>query len=219
MMLYRPGRAISWAFFKIFCRMEVVGADIPRSGGCLLVANHISHLDPPLVGAAIRRMVYFMAKQELFEIPILGSIIAGTGAFPVKRGTADRGALKRAWTLLRDGNVVCIFPEGRRSPDGTLQSAEAGAALVAAQSNVPVVPLGLIGTADVLPPGGVVLHPHPVKVIVGEPLHLDDLRAEKYDRLLLNEIGRRMMDGIAGAVRQGLNANAGLQKRGNHKSK
>ncbi len=191
-----------------------MGADIPRSGGCLLVANHVSYLDPPLVGAAISRSIYFMAKQELFEIPVMGSIIAGTGAFPVKRGTADRGALKRARALLHDGNVVCIFPEGRRSLDGTLQSAEAGAALVAAQSNVPVVPLGLIGTAAVLPPGGVILHPHPVKAIIGEPLYLDDLRAEKYDRLLLNEIGHRMMDGIAEAIRQGLDTNGEVTEEG-----
>ncbi|MDD3925204.1 MAG: lysophospholipid acyltransferase family protein [bacterium] len=184
--------------------MSVTGTDIPESGGCLLVANHVSHLDPPLVSASIRRMVYFMAKQELFDAPVLGRIIAATSAFPVKRGAADRGALRRAGTLLESGNIVCIFPEGRRSPDGNLQPAEAGAALIAAQSNVPVIPIGLIGTADVLPPGRVVFRPHPVKAVIGKPLDLGELRAEKHDRALLDEIGRRMMDGIAAAIRQGL---------------
>ena len=91
------GASISRAICRIFGRMQVIGREnIPKTGGVLLCGNHVSYIDPPALGCQAGRLVHFMAKIELFKIPVLGFLIKGVGAFPVKRGTADRGALKQA---------------------------------------------------------------------------------------------------------------------------
>ncbi len=90
-MLYYLGRALFRAVFQVLCRWEVEGREnVPSSGGLILAPNHLSYLDPPLAGSAVRRPVYFMAKRELFSVPVLGWLIRRTHAFPVSRGAADR---------------------------------------------------------------------------------------------------------------------------------
>jgi len=130
--LYAMARVFLRAFFRVLSRWEVRGGEhVPAEGGVLLIANHTSYADPPIVGTASPRPVNFMAKAELFRIPLLGWLIRRTHAFPVRRGTTDREALRRAIRLLRSGRVLLVFPEGTRSPDGRLMEAEQGAAFIA----------------------------------------------------------------------------------------
>ena len=206
------GRALFRAFFWAGCRWEVQGREyVPAEGGFILAPNHTSYADPPLAGSALARPVWFMAKRELFSVPLLKHILPSVHAFPVARGTADRRALRRAYALLTQGKVVVIFPEGGRSPDGRLMPAEPGIALVALRAGVPVVPMGLMGADRVLPRSSPFPRPAKVRVRIGEPLRFDHLRGQALTRELLQavaaDIGRALaallpahMGGLGGCI-------------------
>jgi len=153
-------------FFRPFGRLIVEGVEnLPLQGGFILAGNHQSYWDPPVVGTGVPRQVYFMAKEELFKVPILKTMITAQQAFPVKRGSADRRAIARALELLSQGKVVGIFPEGGRSKDGELQEAESGVAFIALKAGVPVVPVALSNTK-----GFGYRHFKPVKMKIGKPI-------------------------------------------------
>lgn len=142
-------RAVLW----IVGRWTVTGREhIPARGGFIVVSNHLSNADPPILGAAIaRRRLRFMAKQELFKLP-WGVVIRSYGAFPVKRFDADVGALLNAERLLKRGEVVAMFPEGTRSRTGKIGKAHPGTALIALRSGVPVICCSLTGTEQLRNP-------------------------------------------------------------------
>lgn len=174
---YFGARGICRIVLRWLGRWRVEGLSrLPRQGGVLVIANHVSDSDPLVVGSALPRPAWYMAKAELFEIPFLGPLIRALHAFPVKRGTADRAALSRALELLAAGEVVVVFPEGRDSVTGDLQPFEAGAALLALRSGVPVVPIGLRGTSEFLPMYHFIPRPARVLVRFGSPLSFEDLR-------------------------------------------
>ena len=146
MNLYSFAKSTVYSILKPIYRFEVIGAEkFPKEGGILLCSNHIDALDPPVVGINTPRPVNFMAKEELFKIPILKSLLPGVNAFPVKRGLSDRDALRKALKLLKDGEVVGLFPEGTRSKDGTLGKGFSGAGFFALRGEANVVPCAIIG--------------------------------------------------------------------------
>ena len=146
-MLYGFLKGILPTMFRIIYRAEVHGQEnVPKEGGAIIAANHISSWDPPFVGAFCPRRVSFMAKKELFENSIFSSIITSLGAFPVNRGAADRNAIKTALTVLGEGKCLGLFPEGTRSKSGKLGEPEAGIGLIAYKANVPIVPVAITGT-------------------------------------------------------------------------
>lgn len=160
-------------------RYRVTGrGNIPARGPVLLAPNHIADLDPPTVMLCAYRPLWFMAKQELFEMPVLGQFISFAQAFPVERGGADRVALKRAETLLKAGQGVVVFPEGKLSENGELQPLLPGVAMLALRANVPVVPVGLCGTNAILPYGQTIPRPTLAHVGVhfGAALDFSDLK-------------------------------------------
>jgi len=149
-MLYKIVRKLLQWLFKVVFRCEISGVEhIPLSGGLIIAANHASNWDPPMAAVFVLRPVCFMAKQELFSVPVFGQIIKRLHAFPVKRGAGDRGAIKAALQILKTGDCSGLFPEGTRSHDGKMHKPEAGIAFIAAKANVPVVPTALIGAADI----------------------------------------------------------------------
>lgn len=148
--MYSVIKALLYYFFKLFCRYKIIGAEnIPVSGGVIIAANHISLWDPPVVGAGATRPIHFMAKEELFAIPALKWIITKINAFPVRRGAADRTAIRYAISLLKKGEVLGLFPEGTRSKTGILGKPEPGIAMIALKAGVPIVPAAIIGTNKV----------------------------------------------------------------------
>lgn len=155
--------------------LRVTGQNqVPSQGPCIIVCNHISNADPPIVGASVRhRQVHFMAKRELFQVPGLGRLLVGLGSFPVDRGRSDRRALERAIELLGQGRVVGLFPEGTRSPDGQPQPFHIGAALIAGRSGAPVVPAAVVNTRLHLEERRWRLHPPPMRIRFGQALHFD----------------------------------------------
>jgi 1-acyl-sn-glycerol-3-phosphate acyltransferase len=149
------------AVARLVCRavlgdqLDVAGLDnVPRTGGLLVVSNHVGTADPAIAGAYLpRRDLYFMAKSDYFRNPVARFFIVGYHAFPVVRGTADRAALRQALGLLRQGHAVLVYPEGHRSPDGLLQRPHPGAGFLARGAGVPVLPVGIWGSEDALPLG------------------------------------------------------------------
>ena len=151
--------------------------NVPQTGGVLITPNHISDSDPPTVAFALPRACWIMAKEELFDIRILGRLIVWLHGFPVKRYTADRAALRKAEDLLKQGEAVIIFPEGKLSQDGALQPMLPGALLVANRANVPIVPTVLIDTNLLVPYGQSVPRRigRPVIVRFGPPVTVAEL--------------------------------------------
>ena len=145
-MIYTLLKPILWLLFKIGLRLNVEGTEnIPKDGRLVIASNHLSLLDPPVIGVAATRKVHFMAKQELF-VPILGDIYKALGAFPVRRGGADRAAIKHGIDILKDNKVLAIFPEGTRSKTGKLGKAEPGALMMASKAMATIVPCCVMGT-------------------------------------------------------------------------
>ena len=165
------------AFFKFFFRANIIGREnLPAKGGVILAANHMSNWDPPLLATFLARPVSYMAKQELFEVPVLRQIIRSCYSFPVKRGAADRGAIKAALQALKEERCIGLFPEGTRSRDGKVHQPEAGVALLAAMGKVPVVPAAILGTDRIFSWGS--FFPQ-LTVIYGAPLFFEGKRNDK----------------------------------------
>jgi len=144
---YYIAKTVVKVLLKLLTRWQVndIG-NVPSQGPVLVVANHINLADPPLLGVSLGRRVRFMAKKELFHFRVIGFFMSSLGAFPVYRGQLDRRALRQANQILADGQVLVIFPEGRRSHIGQLRSAFSGSALVALRSGAPILPVGITGT-------------------------------------------------------------------------
>jgi 1-acyl-sn-glycerol-3-phosphate acyltransferase len=159
-------------FFKVFTRWQVVGLEnIPVEGGLLLVSNHLSNADPPLLSVTLKRSAIFMAKKELFRNPFTGYFLHGFGAFPVNRGQLDRQALRYAEKVLANNKILVIFPEASRSKEAQLKKAFPGSALIAVRTDVPIVPAAITGTEEVVGLKWMVRRPG-IQVRFGEPFHL-----------------------------------------------
>lgn len=196
MMLYNLLDSILGLLFRIVFRLRVVGLEnIPVSGGAIIASNHISNFDPPLLGVAANRPLHFMAKKELFANPVFAWVITKLNAFPVQRGTADRVAIRKALSVLEQGQVLGIFPEGTRSKTGALGSPEPGVALIAAKSGAPIVPAAIIGTNQV----GKSLLPPRFTVIFGLPIYPLEGKSDKEQ---LEQLSKQMMDAISRLLRQ-----------------
>jgi len=156
----------------IFTRLEVKGQqNIPNQGPLLVIANHLSLADPPLLNIYLGREVKFMAKAKLFRFRILGYFFRSLGAFPVRQGKPDRQALRQAEQVLSEDAALVIFPEGMRSRRARLQRPFSGATLVAFRSGVPILPVGLTGTEKLENPLWWFLRPR-ITINVGHPFHL-----------------------------------------------
>ncbi|CAM3159083.1 lysophospholipid acyltransferase family protein [Sporolactobacillus spathodeae] len=146
MSLYFIGKPLAGIFYRFYFRIEVKGQEnLPDEGPVLICCNHRSNFDPPLIGISLKRQLSFVAKEELFQVPVLGSILRQVNAFPIKRGTGDRGAIRLALNLLRQGHALLIFPEGTRNHTGDLKKGLSGAGFFALNSNATVIPCAIIG--------------------------------------------------------------------------
>jgi len=166
--LYSIAKAILTVVLK-FKGYKIEGLEnCPAQGPIIIACNHISLWDPIIVGCSLPRQVIFMAKEELFKIPILGRLFYGLEAFPVKRGQGDMNAIRKSLAVLKEGKVLGIFPEGTRSKTGDIQEAMAGIALIMEKSKAPILPVKVYGSKE------------PIKkkrgnigIVIGKPIYAD----------------------------------------------
>lgn len=186
---YRFVGLLSWPFLKGLFRLRAEGVEnVPQEGGFVLAANHLSNLDPWPLGIPLfpKRYLRFMAKSELFWWP-LGPIISAGGAFRVRRGEADLEAMNKATGLVREGHVVVMFPQGTRARKGLVKKhqprSHRGAARIALEAGVPLVPAALAGTDRLTRLG-------PLRVRYGKPIDLDGLDPRTATDRVMAEIER-----------------------------
>ena len=177
----------------ILTRWEVKGREnIPEKGPLLVISNHLSLADPPLLNFTLNRPVRYMAKKQLFRFKIMGYCMRGIGAFPVRRGQVDRNAIRQSEQVLAEGLVLVIFPEGTRSRSAQLQQAYPGPALIALRSGAPILPIGISGTDKLEHGFGILTRPR-VTINIGNTFHLTP-NASKLPR---TELITDMMEHIA----------------------
>jgi 1-acyl-sn-glycerol-3-phosphate acyltransferase len=195
-LVYRAGYLLCKLFGKLAFDFKVYGREnLIEEGAAILASNHQSYLDPPCIGMACRNEIYYLARNTLYQRPLIGPLLKRLNTVPVDRDRGDVSSIKAIIRLLRAGHRVIIFPEGTRSSDGKLQPARAGLGMIIAKTLAPVVPIRVFGSFEALPrKGGLKLKR--VSVVVGKPLRFteDDLKG---DREVYQILSNRVMEKIA----------------------
>ncbi len=188
-MFYSVARILCRVFLLILRRWEIIGLEnFPQNGGVIAAANHVSYWDPVVVGCSLNRPVHFMAKAELFKVPVLGPIITAFNAFPVQRGKSDRNAIRKAVEILNAGKVLGVFPEGTRSSSGELLKPHLGAAMLAYKTGVPIMPIAVIGSRGFF---------GKITVKIGKPIPLPEPKGSRPGRQDLEEYSNQVMAAIS----------------------
>ncbi|KJS22518.1 MAG: hypothetical protein VR72_05615 [Clostridiaceae bacterium BRH_c20a] len=184
-MLYNFIKYLLGVIIFFLVKVEVKNLDkLPQEGPVLLACNHLSIWDPIMLGVYLPRKLHFMAKEELFKIFLVGNVIRRIGTFPVKRGAADRNAIREAIRVLKENKVLCMFPEGTRSKTGDLLDFQAGVTLIAQKGNAPIVPVGLKGTNEI----SIFSFKTKISLNIGEPIYLEQLTEGKMNSEQLEQI-------------------------------
>jgi 1-acyl-sn-glycerol-3-phosphate acyltransferase len=202
---YRIGWRSFRILFSVYFRWRVLHPDrVPLTGPVILACNHASYIDPPLVGAGVPRQINYLARDTLFHIPVLASVLRSWGVVPVDRDGGSGRGLKAILDRLRDGGAIILFPEGTRTWTGQLQPARSGIGLTVIKSDAPVVPARVFGTFEAY--GKRLRWPRPRRLIVkyGNPLDFAALRAEARtcSKPRLKEIYQQIADQIMSAIAQ-----------------
>jgi 1-acyl-sn-glycerol-3-phosphate acyltransferase len=172
-IIYQVIRLLLLAIFKIFFRIKVKGKEnMPEQGGVIVMSNHISAFDPPLLAAIFSRPLRFMAKKELFENPIIRFVLFLADAFPVDRSKNDITAVKKSLSLIKDQEVLGLFPEGTRHPEGKLGNPKAGSVMLAIKSGAPILPVGI---KNVKSKGRITIN-------IGKPFKLDKFAKKRLSK-------------------------------------
>ncbi len=199
----KGGNPIFYKMFKwtvvrpllfLFYQERIYGAEnVPLTGNLIVVSNHASDFDPLIVGSCMGRPVAFMAKEELFEVPVISQAIQAFGAYPVKRGAGDRAAIRSAIDSINKGWATGIFLQGTRTLDGRVTEPKLGAAMIAAKTKAPFLPISIWGTETIFPKGS--KFPklfQPVTVRIGQLIPAP----ESSDRATLEAFTQKCADAI-----------------------
>lgn len=179
-MIYKFIKFIFTIIVHLFWPIRVAGEDISNfQGPFILAANHVSYLDPIVLGVVVKRPINFIAKKEVYDIPFVNFIMKKIGVIPIDRNSINPVSIKKSLTLLKDNHILGIFPEGTRSPDGKLLELNKGMVKIALQVSVPIIPVGLSGTFEIYPPEAkfpAFFKRHCIYVNFGKPYYLDKNR-------------------------------------------
>lgn len=169
-ILYRVVSRALVLFSRLFWRLEVHGRENVPDGAFILSGNHRSNIDSPVVAAVTSRRLRYMGKHTMWKYPLPGRFFTAMGGFGVKRGTADREALRTCIKVLEAGEPLVMFPEGTRRSGPVVQDLYEGPSYVAARSGVPILPVGIGGTEAAMPSGAKWIKPVKVVLVIGEPI-------------------------------------------------
>ncbi|EPZ42650.1 MULTISPECIES: lysophospholipid acyltransferase family protein [Alicyclobacillus] len=187
--MFRAARHVVYLFFQLTYRPKVEGLErVPMYDGIIVASNHLSNLDPPLIGICLPRFIQYMGKIELFRIPLLGTLFKALGAFPIRRGQVDKKALRTAIDIVKSGGCLLMFPEGHRSKTGELGPFAPGVATIARKSGGYVVPTAICGPYRLF---------RPIVVRFGEPIAAEGMSSEELTRLTRVRI-QELLDGRDG---------------------
>ena len=175
-------KGVVYAFYKVAFRIKIEGIEnIPNFEPCILAPNHISNFDAPLIYVMTKRDMNVMGKASIFKVPVLGSFLRYMGIYPVERNNKDMGAVKKSLTYLKQGNVLCIFPEGTRNKtDEELLRFRRGAVRIAKQSNTKIVPFAIKGEYKIFRKGLV--------IEFGKPVDVSNMEIEEANDYIRNEV-------------------------------
>ncbi len=197
-LCYAAGYGITVALGRLFFRFRILHRERRILKGPLIVAmNHESYLDPPLAGIASGREMYFLTRKNLLDVPVLGWFLPHLNVVPVDQEGTDRSALKALIRILKAGNATVVFPEGARTLDGNLQPALPGLGFVIAKTLAPVLPMRVFGSHEAMPRGRKRLRPHPITIVIGEPLRFTEADLEPRGKELYQHLSERVMKAIA----------------------
>ncbi|MDI6791330.1 MAG: lysophospholipid acyltransferase family protein [bacterium] len=201
-MFYRIAQLILWPIFRLIFRFKVIGYEnIPLTGPVLIASNHLSNLDPPLLGVAVRgRALNCMAKAELFKFTPFAWLLRALNVFPIKRGSPDRKAIRRAINLLKEGQGFFLFPEGTRSSNGKLGQGQPGAGMIISQAQkscaLVIIPARIRGSELAMPRGAFFIRPKHVEVKFGPPVTLDKIDGQGQSKEVYQKIVDTVMEQI-----------------------
>jgi len=200
---YHCGWLFFRALFSFYFRWRLFNAErVPLAGPVILAPNHCSYIDPPLVGAGVRRQISFLARDNIFHVPILASILRSWEVVPVDRDGGTGRGLKEILHRLEQGGAIILFPEGTRSRHGDLNPARSGIGLTVIKSGAPVVPARVFGTRDAFGPHHRLPRPRRLAVKYGKPMWFQALRAEAANcsKQRLKEIYQQVADEIMAEI-------------------
>lgn len=187
-MLFEIVKFLIKCFMHFYFRITVHNIEnFPKEGAAIIAINHRSYWDVPLCVSVLPRRLYFMAKHDLFQKPVLGKIIKWAGSFPVSRNSADLGAIKMALTILKSGKCMAIFPEGRRVKGDDEHTAKSGVSLIAAKASAPVIPIGIKGKYGFL---------SKIDIYIGSPIYVKNEGETKLSQTDMRDYAEKIMNSV-----------------------
>jgi len=197
-LLYNIGYHLLFLLARYLFRIEIFGQNhIPKKTGILIMSNHLSYLDPPIMGLAVGCELNYMARKDLFKNRFFSALIRELNAFPVERGKADRTALKKALSLVREGKAVLMFPEGTRGMGDKLGEPQQGAGFIAYWADCPVIPAYIKGTEIVLPRNAKKIRLAKIVVAFAKPINMNKIKNIFNTREAYPLIAQEIIDRIA----------------------
>jgi len=188
-MIYKSVKIMTWGFLKLYSGLRIEGRDyLPQNQAFILAANHFSALDSLILMAAVHQELYTIGKKELFNNVLLRYFITRLNGIPVDRTGICYQTFKVVIQILQQQKTVVIFPEAYVSKNGTLGPFKRGLAILALKAKVPVAPVAIIGSNQVLPYGKKIPRPHQITVKIGKPIYFDNYYTKEYDRKNINDI-------------------------------
>lgn len=212
-MIYTFCKNFCYLLARLILRFQAYHVErVPATGGGVLVANHASYMDPPLSGIALRRKLYFFARDSLMKSRFSKWFLRQLRCISVNRDQMDLSTFRTVVDLIKTGEMVVIFPEGTRSPDGSLQEGKIGTGMIIKHSDARVIPCYISGAAQALPRGSFFPRPKKVRVIYGHPIDFSTVEIPGDKKEVYAEITQRIMQAIA-ALKEELEQELGVAKQ------